>query len=88
MQLNIEYFNIINNQNLGLIISGGIWHSKSLELYEPSTGEHCQLPDLPDRRHGHSIEERVICGGDYTLTSCLTLTSAGWETTTDLLEER
>ena len=62
--------------------------SQSVELYVPSTGLHCQLPDLPDRREDHSMEGMVICGGLQTETSCLTLTSAGWETTTDLLEER
>merc|ERR1711994_1183795 len=34
------------------------------------------------------MEKKMICGGADTRTSCLTLTSAGWETTTDLLEER
>ena len=79
-----------------MIISGG-WPSSSVgqsaEVYVPSTGQHCQLPDLPDRRYGHSMEKMTVCGGgdNYnitTLTSCLTLTDAGWEVTTTLLEER
>ena len=74
-----------------LIISGGRPSDsagQSVELYVPSNGQHCQLPDLPERRYGHSMEGKMICGGWDTQTSCLTLTSAGWETTTDLLEER
>merc|ERR1711953_1416688 len=74
--------------SLGLIISGGDDSDKSVELYSPSTGQHCQLPDLPDRREGHSMEKKMICGGYYNPTSCLTLSSSGWETTTDLLEGR
>ena len=62
--------------------------TQSVELYIPSTGQHCQLPDLPDSRVDHSMEKKMICGGTHTRTSCLTLTSAGWETTTDLLEQR
>ena len=56
----------------------------------PSTGEHCQLPDLPSGRFGHIMEGIVVCGGDYgeTQTCCLTLTDAGWEKTTSLLEKR
>ena len=96
MILNAKYFNIIDILHLlysALVISGGYLDlrpsdstTKSVELYQPSTGKHCQLPDLPDRRDGHSMEEMMICGGDPT--SCLTLTSASWETTTDLLERR
>ena len=68
----------------GDFYSGG----QSVEVYVPSTGQHCQLPDLPDRRLYHSMEKKMICGGRDTTGSCLTLTSSGWETTTDLLEQR
>ena len=100
MILNAKYFNIIDILHLlysALVISGGYLDlrpsdstTKSVELYQPSTGKHCQLPDLPDRRDGHSMEGNVICGGveGDSRTSCLTLASSGWETTTDLLEER
>jgi len=59
-----------------------------VEVYVPSTGQHCQLPDLPDRRREHTMEKMTVCGGSYTETSCLTLTGDGWENTTTLLEER
>jgi len=75
----------------GLIISGGYPRdsaSQSVEVYVPSTGQHCQLPDLPDRRYWHTMEKMTVCGGGDTLTSCLTLTDAGWEVTTTLLEWR
>ena len=34
------------------------------------------------------MEKMMVCGGGDTKTSCLTLTDAGWEVTTTLLEER
>jgi len=79
-----------------LIISGGytnpyaykISDDQSVEVYVPSTGQHCQLPDLPDKRGYHSMEKMTVCGGIDTRTSCLTLTDAGWQITTTLLEER
>ena len=73
----------------------GSWHSGSVgrtaEVYVPSTGQHCRLPDMPDRRRAHTQNVKTLCGGEYstdTQTSCLTLTDAGWEVTTTLLEER
>ena len=82
-------------QNLGLIITGGEStgngvKSVEVEMFVPSTGRHCTLPDLPGGRGGHTMEEMVLCGGGDSVTrrSCLTLTEAGWETTTYLLEQR
>ena len=64
---------------------------QSVEVYVPSTGQHCQLPSLPDERYNHGIEAMTVCGGggsDDTKTSCQTLTDGSWETTTTLLEKR
>ena len=74
-----------------MIISGGYppnTAAQSAEVYVPSTGQHCQLPDLPDRRYLYTMEKMMVCGGEDTRTSCLTLTDEGWERTTTLLEER
>ena len=79
---------------LGLIISGGYLSSvvgQSVEVYIPSTGHHCELPDMPNTRYWHSMEGMEVCGGagTDTLTSCLSLTDEGtWERTTTLLERR
>ena len=67
---------------------------QSVEVYVPSTGLQCKLPDLPDVRYGHTMEAKTVCGGlksDDTKTSCITLnlTSAGtWKETINLLEKR
>ena len=76
-----------------LIISDGSPSSsagKSVEVYVPSTGQNCSLADLPAERWQHSMEGSVVCGGykGDTRTSCLSLTDAGWERTTTLLEQR
>ena len=76
-----------------MIISGGGTYlsdsvGKSVEVYVPSTGQHCRLPDMPDWRRDHSMEGMVVCGGQYTETYCLTLNDAGWERSTVMLEER
>ena len=73
-----------------MIISGGDDRDKSVEVFLPSTGQHCTLPDLPAKRFYHTMEEMVVCGGtdSDTGTSCLSLTDDGWETTTTLLERR
>merc|ERR1712066_235474 len=78
-----------------LIISGGLPRDSvgnSVEVYIPSTGQHCQLPDLPgDPRYWHTMEEMTVCGGYYytnAYTSCLTLIDGTWQTTTTLLEDR
>ena len=74
-----------------MIISGSSGSAgQTAEVYVPSTGQHCQLPDLPgDWRYYHSSEKTTVCGGYDTITSCLTLTDDGWERTTiTLLDAR
>ena len=72
----------------------GSWQSDTggytVEVYVPSTGQHCQMPDLPDWRRQHSQDFQTVCGGFIfgTKTSCITLTEDGWESTTTLLESR
>ena len=76
----------------GLIISGSRFSEsvgKSAEVFVPSTGQHCQLPDLPGAaREFHTMEKMTVCGGEKSTTSCLTLTGGTWGTTISLLEER
>ena len=79
----------------GLIISGGekplYSAGPSVEVYIPSTGQHCHLPDLPgDPRYFHTMEEMTVCGGREISTrkSCLTLIDGIWQNTTTLLRPR
>merc|ERR1719210_2733070 len=72
-----------------LIISGGDSVGNTVEVFVPSTGQHCQLPDLPDTIFAHTMEEMTVCGGlSSTTRSCLTLIDGTWQTTTTLLASR
>ena len=51
----------------GFLITGGSPDDaagKSVEVYNPQSGSHCKLPDLPgtERRH-HSHCNHILCGG-------------------------
>ena len=75
---------------LGLIISGGEGSvGNSMEVFVPSTGHHCLLPDTQWQHRQHSMEKNVICGGHHPAwIYCQTLTNGTWEFTTTLLEKR
>ena len=75
---------------LGLIISGGEGNvGNSVEVFVPSTGHHCLLPDTVWQHRQHSMEKNVICGGHHPAWKyCFTLTNGTWEFTTTLLEQR
>ena len=47
----------------------------------PSTGQQCQLRDLPDRRYGHTQAGLRVCGGgreEESRGSCLRWEPGGW----------
>merc|ERR1711973_445306 len=87
---------LLNMAPLGLMLFG------LMTGFVPSTGQHCQLPDLPGLpRYWHTMEEMTVCGGhgngdDYgdtsaryhDPTSCLTLKDGTWQTTATLLGAR
>jgi len=82
-------------ETLGLLISGGYDDFDSrltdVEVWSPSTGQHCTVSSLPTSRGHHTQEGRTVCGGVGidAGTSCLTLTAGGsWERTTTLQRKR
>ena len=83
--------NASSSQNiLALIISGGkpTTASSSVEVYVPSTGQRCLVPDMPDTRNRHSMEQMTVCGGQGAPSTCLSLTDGLWERTTTLRTQR
>ena len=65
----------------GLLISGGYEAETSVELFVPSTGQSCSLPNLPSKRSGHSMNGFYICGGNEDYDSpCLVSNSWFGET--------
>ena len=78
-----------NNNNIpGILISGGLKSDAqtSVEVYSP--GYHCELPSLPDMMYGHTSDGATLCGGRYTMTTCITFSSGKWVTSHALAEER
>jgi len=71
----------------GILISGGYGTFSSVEVFIPSTGLSCSLPNLTDIRYGHTMASLTICGGGESL-SCLSFSSGEWVTSHTLLEER
>ena len=73
-----------------MIISGGEDKAgSSAEVFVPSTGKNCRLPDMPgSSRAFHTMEKMMMCGGDSTKKSCLTLIDGIWKETTTLLVDR
>merc|ERR1711892_1174467 len=75
-----------------ILLSGGYKNSigalTSVEVFSPSTGQSCSLPSLPVQRYGHTMDNLLVCGGEYTRTTCLTFSSGKWMTSHSLVEER
>ena len=60
-----------------------------MEVLNPTIGQSCLLPSLPDKRSYHTSAGLEICGGYDTRTSCITFSSSGeWVTSHTLLEKR
>ena len=57
----------------GVLITGSLLTPyDTAELYLPFSGESCSLPQLPDDRHGHTVESSGrLCGGYDTSDTCL-----------------
>ena len=58
---------------LAVLISGGNGNgANSVEIYHPDRDSACVLPDIPDRRVGHTQDGSLLCGGGgwYTGRTC------------------
>ena len=38
----------------------------------------CEMPELPDERIGHTMDNNMICGGSHTKNSCLEYADGMW----------
>eukprot|EP00091_Calanus_sinicus_P012997 TRINITY_DN28997_c0_g1_i1.p2 TRINITY_DN28997_c0_g1~~TRINITY_DN28997_c0_g1_i1.p2 ORF type:complete len:163 (-),score=50.34 TRINITY_DN28997_c0_g1_i1:16-447(-) len=76
------------SSNKGIILSGGGEALTSVEVFDPSTGLSCSLPNLPEERFAHTMDNLLICGGEESGTTCLSFSSGEWMTSLTLLEER
>ena len=54
--------------------------SDTAELYQPSTGLSCALPQLPYARSSHTLERSgLMCGGLHTSDTCLQWSPETWD---------
>ena len=56
-----------------VLITGSLYSPRdTAELYLPSSGVSCSLPQLPDERWDHTMESSgLLCGGGGTRDTCL-----------------
>jgi len=77
-----------------ILISGGAGRGtsrkceacKSVEVFSPDY--QCVLPSLPENRQQHTMDNATLCGGEGTLTSCLTFSSGKWVTSHAMAQKR
>ena len=51
---------------------------KSVEVITTDGTPLCTLPDLPDDRASHTVDNHILCGGSWTQTSCLRYVAGKW----------
>ena len=62
---------------------------KSIEAITTDGTPLCTLPDLPDDRYFHTMDNHILCGGSKTRTSCLNYVAGNWtKYGDDLMTER
>ena len=69
--------------------SSGAGTVQSAEIYHPGRDTPCVLPNLPDRRPGHTQDGPLVCGGQYTRRHCQrwNADTGAWDLVTDSLTE-
>ena len=61
------------------MVGGGPSEShKSVEAITTDGFPLCTLPDLPDQRYGHTMDNHIMCGGPSTGSSCLYYVAGKW----------
>jgi len=61
-----------------ILVVAGDYYDISVEALNSNGTRLCDMPDLPDKRFVHSISGDMLCGGWYTLDSCLQYKSGSW----------
>lgn len=72
------------------MVSGGQnGRSSMVEVISPTGNVSCQVPQLPNERYFHTMDNNTICGGgggSVTWTSCIKITPSGWVQTHNLTQ--
>ena len=70
----------------GFLITGGYGTGSSVEVFIPSSGSQCSLPDLPKRTLSHIQAGKTLCGGRED--TCYTWLRAEWHQTPNVLNRK
>ena len=65
-----QYSLITDHIMSAVLITGGTGGRQSAEIYHSDRDSPCVLPNIADRRFGHTQDGSLMCGGQYTLRSC------------------
>ena len=72
-----------------IIVSGGNYAEKSVEVLHGDGTPWCSLPDLPEVRSHHTQTGLLTCGGSHkTGTSCVKFSGGKWKPSHKLKKER
>ena len=66
---------------LVIVVTGGYnksYITKTVEAISLEGTPLCTLPDLPDERRRHTMDDDIMCGGYSTKTSCLRYVAGEW----------
>ena len=63
-----------------IVVAGGYssQNYRSVEAISSDGSPLCTLPDLPDDRRQHTMDNEIICGGFGTQSSCLYYVAGKW----------
>jgi len=61
-----------------ILVAGGRSSTQSVEAITTDGTPLCTLPDLPDERYAHTMDNHIMCGGGNTQSSCLHYVAGKW----------
>jgi len=76
---NVTESNENENSEMAFLVTGGSPNPKSVEVILGNGTSLCLLDDLPDSRYAHKMDGHLLCGGEYTPTSCLHYDKGSWK---------
>jgi len=77
---NAQILNEVEVEEKAILVVGGSPNKskKSVEAITTDGTPLCTLPDLPDDRTGHTMDDHIMCGGYLTQSSCLYYVAGKW----------
>ena len=74
-----------------MVIVGGLQDTgstKSIEILNDDGTPFCVLDDLPQERHLHTHDGRILCGGESDPKNCIKFKDGNWVPFANLIHQR